>query len=135
MVETRAAFEAALASATFDLILADYALSGFDGLAALAIAQAQCPDVPFVFVSGSLGEELAIGALKLGATDYVLKQRLERLVPCVQRALRESQERGDRQRSDAALRQSEQRYRQLVELTPSWCGTPMPRGTPISVPS
>lgn len=122
VVETRAAFEAALASATFDLILADYALSGFDGLAALAIAQAHCPDVPFVFVSGSLGEELAIGALKLGATDYVLKQRLERLVPCVQRALRESQERGDRQRSDAALLASEAKYRALFnEMDEGYC--------------
>lgn len=106
-VETQAEFVAALETEPFDLILADYSLPGFDGIAALEIARNSCPEIPFIFVAGSLGEELAIEALKQGAVDYVLKQRLERLVPSVQRALREAKERRDRQRAEAALRDSE----------------------------
>lgn len=104
-VETRAQFLKALETNTFNLILADYALPGFDGISALEIAQNLCPDTPFIFVSGSMGEELVIEALKLGATDYVLKRNLGRLVPCVQRALREAQEKRDRQLAEARLRQ------------------------------
>ncbi|MEH2309999.1 MAG: response regulator [Nostoc sp.] len=104
-VETRAEFVKALEANAFDLILADYALPGFDGISALKIAQKLCPDTPFIFVSGSMGEELVIEALKLGATDYVLKRNLRRLVPCVQRALREAQEKRDRQLAEARLRQ------------------------------
>jgi CheY-like chemotaxis protein len=80
-VETRADFLAALEQGRFDIILADYALPSFDDLSALAIAKEQCPDVPFIIVSVAMGEELAIETLKSGATDYVLKQRLSRLVP------------------------------------------------------
>ncbi|MEH2245992.1 response regulator [Nostoc sp.] len=104
-VETRAEFVKTLETNAFDLILADYTLPGFDGISALKIAQKLCPDTPFIFVSGSMGEELAIEALKLGATDYVLKRNLRRLVPCVQRALREAQEKRDRQLAEARLRQ------------------------------
>ncbi|BDI18539.1 hypothetical protein ANSO36C_43410 [Nostoc cf. commune SO-36] len=104
-VETRAEFVKALEANAFDLILADYALPGFDGISALKIVENLCPDTPFIFVSGSMGEELAIEALKLGATDYVLKRNLRRLVPCVQRALREAQEKCDRQLAEARLRQ------------------------------
>ncbi|MEH2169817.1 MAG: ATP-binding protein [Nostoc sp.] len=92
-VETRADFIRILETDEIDLILADYALSGFDGIAALTIAHSLRPEMPFIFISGSLGEELAIEAIKQGATDYVLKQRLGRLVPSVQRALQEAQER------------------------------------------
>ncbi|MGF1937854.1 MAG: GAF domain-containing protein [Nostoc sp. ChiQUE02] len=91
-VDTRAAFIRALESNAIDLILADYALSNFDEIAALTIARRLRPEIPFIFISGSLGEELAIAAIKQGATDYVLKQRLGRLVPSVQRALQEAQE-------------------------------------------
>ena len=102
-VQTRADFAAALESGDFDLILADYSLPSFDGLAALKVAQEIRPEVPFVLVSGALGEERAIEALKSGATDYVLKQRLERLVPAVQRAVREAEERTERKRVEEAL--------------------------------
>ncbi|MBD2565119.1 MULTISPECIES: ATP-binding protein [Nostoc] len=91
-VDTGADFQTALLSDEFDLILADYALADFDGINALEIVRHLRPDVPFIFISGSLGEELAIAAIKQGATDYVLKQRLGRLVPSVQRALQEAQE-------------------------------------------
>ncbi|MBC1221108.1 GAF domain-containing protein [Nostoc sp. UCD121] len=87
-VETRADFIRTLETDEIDLILADYALSSFDGIAALTIARRLRPDTPFIFISASLGEELAIAAIQQGATDYVLKQRLGRLVPSVERALR-----------------------------------------------
>jgi PAS domain S-box-containing protein len=112
-VDTRADFVTALETETLDLILAAYAMPGFGGLAALEVACDLRPETPFIFISASLGEELAIEALKCGATDYVLKQRLERLAPCVQQALREAQERRDR--SSLALRKSEAKYRTLFE--------------------
>ena len=116
-VDTRAAFLAALRSGPVDLILADYSLPSFDGIAALHLARDLCPEVPFIFVSGALGEELAIETLKNGATDYVLKHRLERLAPSVLRALREARDRSDRLKAREELRESEERFRLLVEST------------------
>src|SRR6202163_3948581 len=106
-VETQADFIASLQQGGFDLILADYTLPSFDGLSALKIAQQRRPHVPLIFVSGTLGEEVAIEALKIGATDYVFKTRLSRIVPSVQRALREAEERIDLGRAEEALRRSE----------------------------
>lgn len=106
-VETRDEYIQAIHAGNIDVILADYALPDFDGVSALRIAAAQVPDVPFIFVSGSIGEELAIECLKQGATDYVLKERLVRLVPCVTRALREAKERKERDRAEQALMHNE----------------------------
>src|SRR5215469_814198 len=106
-VETEESFAAAINRGEIDLILADYSLPSYDGLSALKLAIERCPDIPFLFVSGTLGEEVAIEALKIGATDYVLKTRLSRLVPSVHRALRESAERVERKRAEEALRRSE----------------------------
>ncbi|MBE9148270.1 GAF domain-containing protein [Coleofasciculus sp. LEGE 07092] len=103
-VESQTAFHSSLDCNSFDLILADYSLPSFDGISALEIARATCPDVPFIFVSATLGEELAIETLKGGATDYVLKQRLERLASSVKRALGEAKERIARKRAQEALR-------------------------------
>jgi len=97
-VETKEDFLKELREFSPDLILSDYSLPQFDGLSALAIAREQCPDVPFVLVSGAIGEDLAIETLKKGATDYVLKSRLSRLVPSVMRALREVEERRERKK-------------------------------------
>jgi signal transduction histidine kinase/CheY-like chemotaxis protein len=105
-VQTRAEFLAALEESGIDLILADYKLPSFDGLSALKLALSARPDLPFIFVSG-FGEEIAIEALTSGATDYVLKTRLSRLVPSVQRALREARERAERKKAEEALRRSE----------------------------
>src|ERR1700724_2408852 len=105
-VQTRAEFVAALEHNGIDLILADYKLPSFDGLSALKLALSARPDLPFIFVSG-FGEEIAIEALTSGATDYVLKTRLSRLVPSVQRALREARERAERKKAEEALRRSE----------------------------
>jgi PAS domain S-box-containing protein len=118
-VETQSDFVFALRQQKFDLILADYTLPSFDGLSALSIARQQQPDLPFIYVSGTLGEEVAIEALKIGATDYVLKTRLSRLAPSVQRALREAEEKGERKRAEETARRSEKELRDLIENVPA----------------
>jgi diguanylate cyclase (GGDEF)-like protein/PAS domain S-box-containing protein len=116
-VENETAYRETIKEFRPDLILADYSLPSFDGSAALEIARKEVPDVPFIFVSGAMGEELAIDLLKRGATDYVLKGRLYRLSAAVQRALREIRERTERREAEKRLRDSEERYRSLVEST------------------
>jgi PAS domain S-box-containing protein len=106
-VETQQDFLASLEQDGFDLILADYSLPSFDGISALKLAVGRRPELPFIFVSGKMGEEVAIEALKIGATDYVLKTRLSRILPSVQRALREAQQRAERTFAEEALRRSE----------------------------
>ena len=113
-VDNKTAFIQRLERAPSDLILSDFSLPSLDGYAALAIAREKRPDVPFIFVTGTLGEEVAIETLKQGATDYVLKQRLSRLVPSVHRALREASERADRKRAEEQLRQSHKQLRALT---------------------
>ncbi len=112
-VDTERDFFAALVTRP-DVILSDYMLPAFNGMTALRIARDTCPDVPFIFVSGALGEELAIESLKSGATDYVIKHRLARLGPAVNRAVRESAERRERASVEADLRTSETNHRRLV---------------------
>lgn len=113
-VETREDFLSALAE-DLDLILSDYTMPGFSGRDALLLAREKRPDVPFLFVSGTIGEDAAVEALKNGATDYVLKHRLMRLIPAVDRALREVEEHTERERAEEAMRQSEHKYRELFE--------------------
>jgi len=102
-VETEPEFLDALEKGGFDLILSDHSLPTFDGLSALKIALGKAPDVPFIFVSGSMGEDLAIELIKSGATDYVLKNRLSRLAPAVRRAIAEAEERAARQEAERRL--------------------------------
>jgi PAS domain S-box-containing protein len=114
-VETRADFIAALEQKVFDVILSDYSIPGFDGCEALSLAHEKYPAIPFLFVSGTIGEEIAIEALKNGATDYVLKHRLLRLIPAVNRALREAAEHSECERAELAMRESEHKYREVFE--------------------
>jgi len=116
-VETRTDFIAALLSGCFDLILSDYNLPDFDGLSALALAKAQAPELPFIFVSGEIGEERAIACLKQGAEDYVLKHNLAKLPLVMNRALSEARERQARQQAENALQKNEQRFRTLTLAT------------------
>jgi PAS domain S-box-containing protein len=117
-VADRDGFAAQLSAGGFDLIIADFNLPQFDGLSALKMAQEICPDVPFIIVSGAVGETAAVEALKAGATDYVLKGRLERLASSVQRALREAQERRERRRALEMLRASEERFQIALKNSP-----------------
>ena len=117
LASSRKSFLDALEEFIPEIILSDYSMPSFDGLSALKIALGKCPDVPFIFVSGALGEEMAIELLKKGATDYVLKDRLSRLGPAVSRALSEVEERTERKRMENVLKESEVRYRTIFENT------------------
>ena len=114
-VNNKADFTAALKEGGFDLILADYILPGFQGPETLALAREHCPDVPFLFVSGVIGDEVAAKSLRAGATDYVLKDRLARLVPAIRRALNDVEESACRKQVEERLRQSDAEYRDLFE--------------------
>jgi diguanylate cyclase (GGDEF)-like protein/PAS domain S-box-containing protein len=112
-VETEEAFRAALHERTFDLILSDFSLPQFNGLSALEIAAREAPQIPFIFVSGTLGEERAIEALRRGAADYVLKGNLKRLAPAVRRALQDADQR-------VARRVAEERLHDVIETARDW---------------
>lgn len=107
VVETREAFVRELDGFQPDLVIADYSLPAFDGLEALDIVRARSPWLPFILATGHIGEERAAEALKRGATDILLKDRLSRLSPGVERALREVEERAERERLEAMLRQAQ----------------------------
>jgi PAS domain S-box-containing protein/diguanylate cyclase (GGDEF)-like protein len=117
-VETAVDYQRALKEFQPQVILSDFSMPHFDGMSALAIAQETKPDVPFIFVSGTLGEEHAIRALKSGATDYVLKTNLIRLPSVVERAITEAYERHARQALEHEMRDSEKRYRELFQSNP-----------------
>jgi PAS domain S-box-containing protein len=114
-VEVGDAMAAALARRTWDVIIADYSLPGFDAPAAFEVLRAHGADIPFIIVSGTMGEETAVGAMKLGVHDYLLKGKLARLVPVVQREVREAKVRVLRRETEAALRASELRFRRLAD--------------------
>jgi PAS domain S-box-containing protein len=117
-VDGKDRFEAALNREPFDLILCDYNLSGYDGISALTYAQQARPDVPVIMISGTVGDEEAVRCLRLGATDYLLKDRLERLPSAVERAIQEGQTRRARSLMAAKLQQSERLNRNLLEHLP-----------------
>ena len=116
-VDTRSDFLRGLEEFAPDIILSDYMMPEFDGVSALVLAREKRPYTPFILVSGTIGEEVAIESLKRGATDYVLKTNLARLASSVLRAVQESEERAARKRADEALRESEGKYRLLWENT------------------
>jgi PAS domain S-box-containing protein len=111
----RADFMEALAEGEFDLVLSDYHVPGWDGMQALREVRARHPELPFILVTGTIGEESAVEGLRAGATDLVLKHQLPRLVPVVKRALAESAQRRALRQAQEALRASEERFRALVE--------------------
>ncbi|HEV7765904.1 MAG TPA: ATP-binding protein [Thermoanaerobaculia bacterium] len=117
LVDDEQGFRSVLENNDPDLILSDYHLPGFDGVTALRIAKILAPSTPFIFVSGSIGEERAVEALREGATDYVLKDRLSRLPSAIVRALAERRERQLRQNVESALRASEQRFQYAAAAT------------------
>ena len=116
-VDSEAAFREAVLSLDPDVILADYNLPGFDGIGALKIARNMVPETPFIFVSGSIGEERATEALREGATDYVIKDRLSRLPSAVARAIEEKKERRMRRSAQDALVRSDERFHHAARAT------------------
>jgi len=115
--ETAEAMRAALGRQNWDIVISDYSMPHFSGLAALELLQASGMDLPFIIVSGTIGEEVAVEAMKAGAHDYIMKGKLARLVPAVERELIEAAMRRDRQRMEADMIASEARYRRLFEST------------------
>ena len=113
-------FRAAIADFAPHLILSDFSLPRFDGLSALRIARAEAPTVPFIFVSGTIGEERAIDALKSGASDYVLKENVKRLVPAIRSALRQYEVSNARDLAEEMLRKSESRLQDIINTSTDW---------------
>ena len=101
----------------WEIILADYSLPEFSGLHALQLLRGRDPDLPFIIVSGTIGEDMAAAAIKAGANDYVLKSQLARLGPVIQRELRDAVDRRERRRMQEELRKSEERYRIVSRLS------------------
>jgi diguanylate cyclase (GGDEF)-like protein/PAS domain S-box-containing protein len=118
VVETEESFVSALRDFAPDIILSDFSMPGFDGMSALAIARETTPDIPFIFVSGTIGEEYAIRALKSGATDYVLKTNLVRLPAAVERAMAEAQERRELRRTESELELARERLTSIFSAIP-----------------
>jgi PAS domain S-box-containing protein len=114
-VDNREKFEGIVSWDCFDLILCDYAIPGYDGFAAMQLARRAQPEVPVIFVSGTLGEEEAVLCLQMGATDYLLKHRLERFVSAVERALQNAGEKRKRRAAEAALRESQFHLRAVLD--------------------
>ncbi|HVU25658.1 MAG TPA: response regulator [Opitutus sp.] len=123
-VSDRAAYQAALARESYDLILSDFMLVGFNGNDALELARAATPHTPFMFLSGNIGEDRAIEAVHAGAVDYVLKDRMKRLVTAIRRALQHSAERA----RHAAIEAERERLSAVLETTPDFVGMATPDG-------
>src|SRR2546426_1606171 len=102
-VETPTALRSALEGSTWDVVLSDYSLPELEAPAALAVVRERAPDVPFLVVSGNVGEDAAVAAMKSGAVDYIMKDRLQRLAPAVERAIEEAAVRRDRRRLEQQL--------------------------------
>jgi len=105
----------ALNEQSWDIVISDYVMPGFSGIEALQLFHARSLDVPFLIVSGHIGEEIAVAAMQAGADDYLMKDRLARLRPAVARALQQAETRRAHRRADAALKDSEERFRELAE--------------------
>ncbi len=114
-VDTPTAMKAALDQKQWDVIIADYNLPSFSAPAALRLVQEQGWDLPFIVVSGCIGEDIAVAVMKAGAHDYLMKDNLARLVPAVERELREAVERRKRREAEQTVRQNEERFRALIE--------------------
>lgn len=117
-VETSEDMAAALDSASWDVVVSDYFVPGFGALEALALLKEKGLDLPFIVVSGKVGEEVAVAAMRAGAHDYIMKNNLARLRAAIERELREAENRRERRRAERALRESEQQLRATFDLSP-----------------
>src|SRR5918999_2743450 len=114
-VDTRDAFVQQLDEFRPDVILSDYTLPRFDGMTALSLARERAPDVPFLIVTGSVNEETAVGCMKAGATDYLLKSNLARIGPAIQAALERERAQAEKIQAESALAASERGFSVLVQ--------------------
>src|SRR5438309_2483678 len=114
-VQTEADFRRELDEFRPHLVISDFSMPQFSGRTALAIARESQADVPFIFISGTIGEDVAVEMMKAGADDYVMKNNLARLLPALERELREAEVRRARRAAEEALRQSEVKFRELIE--------------------
>jgi PAS domain S-box-containing protein len=117
-VETQITFEQALHERRWDLVFVDYTIPGYSGISALEFIRENFSDTPALMISGTMGEDNAVEAMRAGANDYFVKGNYSRLVPAIARELREAKSRQDKKNIDAALRESEAQYRTLIEKTP-----------------
>jgi two-component system cell cycle sensor histidine kinase/response regulator CckA len=117
-VDTAAAVSAALDRGPWDIVISDFNMPRFSGTAALQLLRSRDPDTPLIFVSGEMGEDVAVEAMRTGAQDYVTKGNLGRLVPAIERELRDRVVRRERKRAEEALARSQATYRSLVEDSP-----------------
>ncbi|HWP36230.1 MAG TPA: PAS domain-containing protein, partial [Gemmatimonadales bacterium] len=127
-VDDQVTMSRALDEQAWDLVVADYSMPHFSGTAALTLLRQRDPDTPFIFVSGSIGEETAVAAMQAGAQDYVLKGNLKRLAPAIERELREAELRRERRRAEEALKRSEARFRELFDNAPVALYRTLPSG-------
>src|SRR5918912_1825566 len=118
-VDSPAAMEAALDGGSWDLIISDHSMPGFSSLAALELLRRKgFVDLPFIIVSGYIGEDAAVAAMKAGAQDYIMKDNLARLNTAIERELREAKVRRERRRAEEELKVSEMRFRLMIEQSP-----------------
>jgi PAS domain-containing protein len=117
-VETAGALRAALAQQAWDVVISDYTMPSFTGLRALEIVQGSGLDLPFITVSGTVGEEVAVGAMKTGTHDYILKGNLPRLVPAIKRELREAESRRKRKLAEEEIRVAKEDWELTVDTVP-----------------
>jgi len=116
-VQTAAELETALAEERWDAVISDFKMPGFTGMDALRILRSTGLDIPFILISGTIGEETAVDAMKAGASDYVMKKSLARLAPALERELKETQMRAAHRRAQRDLIESEERFRSLTEMS------------------
>src|SRR5436190_19586703 len=114
-VQTAAAMKAALESREWDVVLCDYSMPRFNAVTALAVLKETDVDLPFIIISGTVGESVAVEAMRAGAHDYLMKDNLVRLVPTIEREMQEAENRRARRQAEGALRESEERYRVVAE--------------------
>ena len=119
-VSTESEFTAKLKSEKYDIILSDYNLPGFSGIAALILSKKFCPDVPFICISGTIGEDLAVELMHLGASDYIIKDKLSKLPVAIHSALKEVEEHHSRIEAEKSLRESEARFRDIIMSSYDW---------------